>query len=208
VLNRFGAGSFATIIDGIDWVAESWTNPEREPIEVINMSLGGTGADDGNCGFTNNDPLHQAICTVVDLGVTVVVAAGNESRDAANAVPAAYDEVITVSAIDDEYDTFASFSNFGADVDVTAPGVDILSAALQPRLFGQYSALSGTSFSSPHVAGASALFIRSYIDAHGSPPTPDQVKQGLLDGAEPAPLLGWPGDPDEIDEPLVDAENL
>jgi subtilisin family serine protease len=208
VLNRFGAGRFAVIIDGIDWVAESWTHPEREPIEVINMSLAGPGEDDGNCGYTNNDPLHQAICNVVDLGVTVVVAAGNEAEDSAFHVPAAYDEVITVSAIDDADDSFASFSNYGADVDITAPGVDILSTALQPWFLGQYSGLSGTSFSSPHVAGAAALFIRSYIDTNGFAPTPAEVRAGLIAAGEPAPASGWPGDSDNIDEPLVDAESL
>jgi len=208
VLSKRGSGSFATIIDGIDWVAESRTDQTREPIEVINMSLGGEGEDDGNCGYTNNDPLHQAICNVVELGVTVVVAAGNETEDSAFHVPAAYDEVITVSAIDDADDSFASFSNFGSDVDITAPGVDILSTALQPPFLGQYSALSGTSFSAPHVAGAAALFIWSYIDTNGFAPTPAEVRAGLISTAEPAPASGWPGDPDNIDEPLVDAESL
>lgn len=90
------------------------------------MSLGGTGSD-GSC---NDGGLHEAVCNTVNAGVTVVVAAGNESDDAANHVPAAYDQVITVSALADfdgepgslgsptcrsaEDDSLANFSNFGA----------------------------------------------------------------------------------------------
>ncbi len=208
VLSWLGFGSDAVIIAGLDWVAESHVNPGREPIEVVNMSLGGEGEDDGDCGRTNNDPLHEAICGLTDLGVTVVVAAGNETQDAANVVPAAYDEVLTVSAMDDVDEIFAPFSNFGPDVDLIAPGVNILSTALQPRILGGYSELSGTSFSSPHVAGAALLFIRSFIDDNGIPPTSAEVRAALIAAGEAAPPAGWPGDTDGIDEPLVDAENL
>ena len=61
------------------------------------MSLGGAGTD-GACTASS---LHRAICNSVAAGVTYVVAAGNESDNAANHVPAAYDEVITVSALAD-----------------------------------------------------------------------------------------------------------
>ncbi len=206
VCNKFGLCGESAILAGFDWVAESHLDPAREPIEVINMSLGGSGADDGNCGYDNDDPQHQAICSLVNnFGVTVVVAAGNEAQDTANVTPAAYDEVITVSALDDADDTFASFSNYGADVDIIAPGVAILSTALQPRFLGQYSELSGTSFSAPHVAGAAALYIRTFMNQTGLQPTPVQVKAGLLEAAEAG---SWPGDPDGISEPLLDAEGL
>jgi subtilisin family serine protease len=162
--------------------------------------------------------MHEAICNLVNNhDVTVVVAAGNNSQDSANFVPAAYGEVITVSAIatndalravSNAGDTFAPFSNFGADVDITAPGVDILSTALQPRFLGQYSELSGTSFSAPHVAAAAALFIRSFLSDNGRRPTPAEVKAGLIAAAEAAPPGGWPGDPDGINEPLLNAEGL
>jgi hypothetical protein len=65
------------------------------------MSLSGTGSDDGNCGNTNNDALHKAICRSVAAGVTYVVAAGNENTDFAASVPAAYDEVLAVTAVAD-----------------------------------------------------------------------------------------------------------
>src|SRR5690606_21628379 len=90
-----------------------------------------------------NDAMHRAICNSVAAGVTYVVAAGNEADDSSRHVPAAYDEVVTVSALadfdglpgglgsstcrTDEDDTLANFSNYGADVDLIAPGVCIAS---------------------------------------------------------------------------------
>ena len=65
------------------------------------MSVTKDGADDHNCGFTNNDPLHQAICRVIAGGITVVAAAANDSHSASRNIPASYNEVITVSALAD-----------------------------------------------------------------------------------------------------------
>src|SRR5215212_10651998 len=128
VLNNQGSGSWSSIICGIDWVTA-----HASTIEVANMSLGGSGTDTG----CKDGGLHAAICASVAAGVTYAVAAGNESDDAKDHVPAAYDEVITVSALadfngkpgggaaatcrSDQDDTFAGFSNFGADVDLIAP---------------------------------------------------------------------------------------
>src|SRR5207302_5271764 len=70
-------------------------------VKVANMSLGGPGVDDGNCGNTNADALHRAICNSVAAGVTYVVAAGNSGEDFSAGVPANYDEVLTVTAVSD-----------------------------------------------------------------------------------------------------------
>ena len=177
VLNNAGSGSWASVICGVDWVTAN-----ASTIEVANMSLGGGGSEEG----CNDGGLQEAICNSVDAGVTYAVAAGNESDNAANHVPAAYDQVITVSALadfdgepgglagptcrDDEDDTFANFSNFGADVDLIAPGVCILSTWKG----GGYNTISGTSMASPHVAGAAALY------KSGNPgASPAQVKGAL-----------------------------
>ena len=181
VLNNQGSGTWSGIICGIDYVTAN-----ASQIEVANMSLGGTGTDDGNCGRSNNDAMHTAICNSVAAGVTYVVAAGNETDNAANHVPAAYDEVITVSALADFNglpgggaaatcradvdDTFASFSNYGADVDLIAPGVCINSTWKG----GGYSTISGTSMASPHVAGGAALYKATNPGA-----SPAQVKSAL-----------------------------
>jgi subtilisin len=208
VLSGGGSGSFASVICGVDFVTAN-----ADTIEVANMSLSGGGADDGNCGLTNNDPLHTAICNSVDAGVTYAVAAGNAAADAANRVPAAYNEVITVSALADfdgqpggaagdvqcnpggsveSDDTFAFFSNFGSDIDVIAPGVCILSTWKNSG----YNEINGTSMATPHAAGAAALFLSGRPTA-----SPQQVRNALrsngtfnYDGSE---------DPDGIKEPLV-----
>jgi subtilisin family serine protease len=204
VLNAAGIGLQSDIICGIDWVTAN-----AGPIEVANMSLGGGGSDDGNCGNSDGDPEHQAICRSVSAGVTYAVAAGNDSEDAANSAPASYDEVITVSALADfngqpgggaastcradQDDTFADFSNYGADVDVIAPGVCIESTWMN----GGYDTISGTSMASPHVAGAAALYAATHPTA-----TPAQVKAGLIAAGNSNWI--WPSqDPDGIREPLI-----
>src|SRR5437879_1542230 len=98
VVNAQGSGTDAQVICGIDWVT---ANAASLGIKVANMSLGGPGADDGNCGNTNGDALHRAICNSVAAGVTSVVAAGNSSEDFSADVPANYNDVLTVTAIAD-----------------------------------------------------------------------------------------------------------
>ena len=203
VLNNQGSGSFASIICGIDYVTA-----HAGEIEVANMSLGGAGTDDRNCGLSNNDALHQAICRSVAAGVTYAVAAGNESDNAANHVPAAYDEVITVSAVADFNglpgggaaptcradvdDTFADFSNFGPDVDLIAPGVCILSTYRN----GTFATISGTSMATPHVSGGAALYKATHPTA-----TPAAVKSAL----QAAATTNWntATDPDGVADRLL-----
>ncbi|WP_149179807.1 S8 family peptidase [Streptomyces sp. TRM49041] len=204
VLNPLGMGFTSTVLCGIDYVTQ-----HADQIDVANMSLGGAGTDDGNCGKTDGDPMHQAICNSVAKGVTYVVAAGNSHADAKNTVPAAYDEVITVSALADfdgkpgglagptcradQDDTFADFSNFGSDVDLIAPGVCIRSTYLN----GGYATMSGTSMAAPHVAGGAALYQATHPTA--SPQTVKAALQntGSLDWS-------WPSqDGDAVKERLL-----
>jgi subtilisin len=144
VLNNAGSGTWSSVICGIDWVTR---NAASLKIKVANMSLGGGGSDDGNCGNSNADALHKAICGSVGAGVTYAVAAGNSNVDFAGFVPAAYNEVLTVTAmadfnglpgggaaaicLSDVDDTSAYFSNFtlpGSSDEghtIAAPGVCI-----------------------------------------------------------------------------------
>jgi subtilisin len=202
VLNNSGSGSWSSIICGVDFVTAN-----RTQIEVANMSLGGTGTD----GACSTSSLHRAICNSVAAGVTYAVAAGNETDDAKNHVPAAYDEVITVSALadfnglagggaaatcrSDVDDTFASFSNFGADIDLIAPGVCINSTWKG----GGYKTISGTSMATPHVAGGAALYKASNPSA-----SPAQVKTALQNAGN----LNWSNadDRDGIKERLLNVD--
>ena len=203
VLSAAGTGLNSDVICGIDYVAAN-----ADEIEVANMSLGGAGEDDGNCGATNDDAMHAAICEAVASGITFVVAAGNDSADASGSTPAAYDEVVTVSALADfngqpgggapstcradEDDTFASFSNYGSDVDLIAPGVCVDSTSMN----GGYATLSGTSMAAPHVAGGAALYAANNASA-----TPAQVKAALIGSG----TTNWNDgdDPDSTKEKLL-----
>jgi subtilisin len=187
VLTDAGVGLTTDIICGIDWVTSTRTdlNPGND-IAVANMSLGGGGSDDNNCGNSNNDAYHRAICNSVNAGVVHVVAAGNDARDFRSTAPATYGEVLTVTAIadfngapgggaastcrSDVDDTEANFSNWAvlaADQNhtIAAPGVCINSTYMA----GMYNTISGTSMASPHVAGVAALCIASGA-CTGSPP--------------------------------------
>lgn len=208
VLNNSGGGSWSSVICGIDYVTA-----HADEIEVANMSLGGSGSDDGNCGKTDGDAMHQAICNSVAAGITFVVAAGNSDVNSSGFAPAAYDEVITVSALadfngapgggaastcrSDVDDTIADFSNWGADVDIMAPGVCILSTWTGSST----NTISGTSMASPHVAGAAALYKATHPTA-----TPSAVKSAL----QAAGNTGWntSGDTDGIQEKLLNVSGF
>jgi subtilisin family serine protease len=176
------------------------------------MSIEGFGSDDGNCGRTNNDPVHLAICNAVEDGdVTFVVAAGNSGTNFASTIPAAYDEVLTATAIadfngasgggaaatcrSDADDTAADSSNYAATDSadaahtIAAPGVCIRSTWKNKS----YTTMSGTSMAAPHVAGTAALCIASG-DCNGM--NPGQVAARLrADAADQPASYGFAGDP-------------
>lgn len=191
VLSANGSGYRSDVICGIDWVTE---NAATYNIKVANMSIGGSGSSDNNCGLTSGDVYHQSICRSTAAGMTYVVAAGNSGVNAANTVPAAYDDtVITVSALVDtngkyggggsstsygKDDHWTTFSNYGSMIDIGAPGYNIYST----NHTGGYSYKSGTSMAAPHVSGGAAMYIKNNPTA-----TFAQVKNGLLAKAETSP---------------------
>jgi subtilisin len=206
VLNNAGSGSWSSVACGIDWVT---ANAAAKNIKVANMSLGGGGSDDGNCGNSNKDALHKSICSSVAAGVTYVVAAGNEGTDFRSSVPAAYDEVLTVTAAadfngqpgggaaatcrSDVDETAADFSNFtSASTDaqhtIAAPGVCIRSTWKS----NGYNTISGTSMATPHVAGAAALCL-SNGKCSGVPSAVISKLRG--DAAAQPASYGFAGDP-------------
>ncbi len=144
------------------------------------------------------DPLHEAVCNASAAGIIMVAGAGNSAVDAGTFVPAAFPEVISVSALADFDaargglagcglvpdlgwfdcdDTFAFFSNYGASVDVMAPGVSIFSTTKNAG----YATQSGTSMATPHVSGVVALMA-------AVEPRPDPGRGGRL----PAPIRRVP----------------
>ena len=175
-----GSGSMSGIIEGMRWAANlDGTNPN--PANVLNMSLGGSGQCDRSLQSTINE--------ITAKGITIVVAAGNDTQDASNFTPASCDNVITVAATN-KNGTQASYSNFGTTIDIAAPGGEIsfrgdpngvLSTNSAADLFwaDKYSFLNGTSMASPHVAGVVALMLSVKPDL-----TPSEVKYYLKLGAK------------------------
>jgi subtilisin family serine protease len=173
-----GSGETSGVVAGIDWAAR---DHRRGTPAVANLSLAGEA----------NDSVDAAIRGLVDHGVTVAVAAGNENTDACNSSPAREPVALTVAA-STRTDLRAPFSNRGTCVDLFAPGVDILSDWNSGPTATKK--LSGTSMASPHVAGAAALLL-------GAEPslTPAQVTAKLLAGATRGVVRGERrGDPDRL----------
>jgi subtilisin len=143
VLDQNGSGQFSWIIAGIDWCIQNG-------MHVVSMSLGGPSAPTA---------LETMCNTAWSKGLLLVAAAGNSGlrnpvppADSNVGFPAKYQNVIAVSAIDSS-NVIAPFSSTGPEVDLCAPGVDVLS----DKLGGGTTTMSGTSMACPHVAGVAAL---------------------------------------------------
>jgi subtilisin len=136
VLDHNGSGSYSDIAAGIEWTAD-------QGYEVGSLSLGGD----------HSSTLYDAVVYAYERDVTLVAAAGNDGpcSDCVS-YPAAYDEVIAVSATD-RYDNLADFSSTGPEIELAAPGKDIYSTYVG----GDYKSLDGTSMACPHVSGAAGL---------------------------------------------------
>ncbi|HUF25249.1 MAG TPA: S8 family peptidase, partial [Vicinamibacterales bacterium] len=144
VLGCSGSGSTSGVIKGVDWVTANAKKPA-----VANMSLGG--------GVSSS--LDTAVQNSANSGVFYVLAAGNSGADACNSSPAragagTNNGIMTVAATDSA-DKETSWSNYGACVDIWAPGLSILST----RKGGGTTTMSGTSMASPHGAGGGALYL-------------------------------------------------
>lgn len=161
VLADNGSGSWSGVVAGIDWaVGHHTTRPA-----VGNMSLG------GGASTSVDDAVRRAVAD----GIVMCVAAGNDYLDASNYSPARTPEAITVGATTST-DGFASYSNYGSLVDILAPGSSIKSAWFTSST--AINTISGTSMATPHVAGASALYLETFPGS-----TPAQVSTGLRSSA-------------------------
>lgn len=128
-------GSISDIADAVQWAADNGA-------DLVNMSLGGGGS---------NQTMQEAVSYAYERDVLLIAAAGNDGSRGVS-YPAAYDNVMAISAID-ESENLASFSQYGSSVELTAPGVDVLST--YPN--DSYNAISGTSMACPAATGVAAL---------------------------------------------------
>jgi len=186
VLGRCG-GYTSDIADGIIWAAGgtvSGVPANSNPADVLNLSLGGGGS----CATTTQTAIDSARAN----GAAVVVAAGNSSADAANFTPASCNGVISVASTD-RNGARSYFSNFGAVVDLAAPGGDVttgtgngvlstLNSGSTAPVADNYEFYQGTSMAAPHVAGLAAL-----MKSADTTLTPDQIEATLKSTARAFP---------------------
>ncbi|QQQ73510.1 S8 family serine peptidase [Saccharothrix sp. 6-C] len=183
VLDDHGGGYESDIIAGMEWAVAAGA-------DVVNMSLGSSMRTDGT------DPMSQAVNRLTGAGALFVVSAGNSGpSEQSIGSPAAADLALTVGAVD-RSDGLAEFSSRGPrwvddaiKPDITAPGVDIVAAKARNGRIGTpagdaHVALSGTSMSSPHVAGAAAILAAQHPDW-----PPARIKGALMASAKPNPDL-------------------
>jgi serine protease len=175
-------GTTSDIADAITWssggtVAGATTLTASQKAHVINMSLGGGGT----CSATSQAAINGA----VGRGTTVVVAAGNSNADVANFNPASCNNVIAVASVTAS-SARSSFSNFGAKIDVSAPGSVIrstMNAGTTVPGGETYVDYNGTSMASPHVAGTVALIQSRRLALGRALYTPAQVETLLKNTA-------------------------
>lgn len=166
VLNKQGSGSYSDIMAAINYIAD-WKTKNPALPAVVNMSIGGPPFQ----------PLENAITILITKGVSVVVAAGNESANAINSTPARVEKAITVGAYDVSTNAMASFSNYGSVIDIWAPGVNIDSSFLN----NGYKVLSGTSMATPVVT---SVIVNILSQPQYTLYTPQQIKDVMINFAK------------------------
>ncbi|MBQ4625859.1 MAG: leucine-rich repeat protein [Clostridia bacterium] len=168
VLDRYSDGTIISVAAGINCAVD-------DGVDVINLSL---------CFEENSPVLEEAVRNAYEKDIVVVGAAGNHGSDEPH-YPAAYDEIISVSAIN-QSNIIANFSNYGEYIDFAAPGVNIKVA----NITGGYVFLNGTSFSAPFVAALAATC--RGVDPNGSAEDIEEVlRQNAVKIAETDAILKY-----------------
>ena len=156
VLGCDGGGSTRDILAGLNWVAAN--APAKS---VVNLSLRGS----------RSAAMNSAVRALVDRGMVVAVASGNDGDDSCDYSPGSEPSALTVGAIDSR-DREADYSNYGKCVDLFAPGDQIRSTDFRG---GSGSVESGTSMAAPHVSGAAAVLWSTKASLGGA-----RIQQTLL----------------------------
>jgi subtilisin family serine protease len=184
VLNCGGAGTFASVIAGVNWVRWHRLQPPfiGSPA-VANMSLGG--------GFSA--ALNAAVVNAINARITFTIAAGNSNANACLFSPASVGPAITVGATD-RWDFRAWFSNWGPCLDLFAPGDQITSAWIGWPPNNAVATISGTSMAAPHAGGVAAQYLQMVPWA-----TPAQVSAALNANATAGVVINpGPGSPNRL----------
>ncbi|KAL2130954.1 hypothetical protein VTI74DRAFT_5737 [Chaetomium olivicolor] len=174
VLGADGSGSTSGVVAGINFVAQDAPNRSCPNGTVANMSLGG--------GYSAS--INNAARALVNAGVFLAVAAGNDNANAANYSPASEPSVCTVGATD-RNDAKASYSNYGSVVDIFAPGSSILSTWIGGS--SATNTISGTSMATPHITGLGA-----YLLALLGPKSPAELCNYIKTTAISGSITGLP----------------
>ncbi|KAL9058644.1 MAG: hypothetical protein Q9162_001651 [Coniocarpon cinnabarinum] len=177
VMGANGGGGSSAILKGIEWATQDVAAKGRQGKSVANLSLGGP----------RGKALNRAVQAATEEGLAMFVAAGNEGQPAANVSPACEATACTVGAVDDE-DARPYFSNYGPELAVFAPGVNIESTWID----GGVKSLSGTSMATPHVTGLGA-YLLSF-----SMVSPQGLCQEIREMADRGVSGGGDGSPDRI----------
>jgi hypothetical protein len=157
-----------------DRIAKGIIYATKRKVDVINLSLGWTKR-------MNTKYLVEAIRMALDQGIIIVAAAGNNNTNA-DIYPCSYFDVICVGSVNND-GTLSSFSNYGGQVDVLAPGEQIISTVPgdfipQHTNFNGYDYMSGTSQSAPMVSALAALIKANYPDMQR-----DEIIRRITDSA-------------------------
>ncbi|WP_457633066.1 S8 family serine peptidase [Oceanithermus desulfurans] len=185
-LKVFPNGTSATIADAVDWARQRGAH-------VLNLSLCLLDSSGTACADMTSNPdatIEAALQAAYNQGVVSLAASGN-FNDSFVGYPASSQYTIAVGATDNGDPSTstpparASFSNYGSDLDVVAPGVSVIGAGIptvsdpEPYLQGD-----GTSFATPYAAGVAALYISQYYAKNAGLPTPAQVTNCLRSAAQ------------------------
>ena len=186
IIDASGEGDYGALILAIYWAVD-------QGAKVINLSLGGEERD---------DDLLAALKDAYERNVVIVAAAGNEGGPVL--YPAAYDRYCLAVAATDYNDNRADFSNMGPEIDVAAPGIDVLSLYPTwdtPAGFAPYAYANGTSMATPHVAGLAALLksLKPWLTA-------GEVMNIIRYSADDVNADGFPGRDDQIGFGRINAE--